>query len=147
MVPGLYGGSPAGANYLQPSTAIFSTAGTVVTPITKFSELDLFLPQSKLSQTENHVWLTNNRVYTKVVYFNNTSLANIFFFFATPNQEFAIDSKIDDGLPYKGSVRETGTQFGGVGVAPCTNAASPPAYNVNPATADTINSCLLSMLW
>lgn len=89
----------------------------------------------------------------------NTSLNNFFVFFInqinqatadkiiTANQAYSIDTKIDDGLPVTGAVREWLSDYNGDSSPPCTTGTYPNlSYNVAPATADT-QSCATAFLW
>jgi prepilin-type N-terminal cleavage/methylation domain-containing protein len=146
MIAGQYGGSPSGENYLQSSTASIATAGRPVNA-TDLSGYDLFDPLSKLSHKNKHIDVVPNIPFTSLPYFTGTGLPNIFKFLATPSQEYAIDSKADDGYPDKGAVRENSLALGEVGLATCVTNASPNAYNLNPATINTTDRCAIAILW
>jgi prepilin-type N-terminal cleavage/methylation domain-containing protein len=150
MIKGQYGGTSGGANYIQANTTTYSAGGQPVNPTPNQSDLDIFMPQSKFAATDNHIYLGANLIYTKLLNYTKTSLPNYFHLRATPNQEFAIDSKIDDGSPDKGIVRDSSTGGGTLGLPPCviTPYTPPPyVYDLSRETADTPNACMLAILW
>lgn len=152
MIAGKYGGSAGEGNYLEPNTDSVNR-GSPAIGFTDPNVMYLFEPQKKLPSSNNLINLSNrvsviaNYLYTKMPYFNSVSTLNLFMISATPNQEFSIDGKIDDGTPDAGMVREVST---GPMSAPnplCITATSPMAYNLASDTADQIDNCNLGVLW
>ncbi len=151
LIPGQYGGTVGGANYLQSDTTTYTHGGQPVNACTNGNGCyDLMMPISKFRATDNHVYPSANRPYTLVPHFAITaSWFNLFYTYATPFQEYMIDSKIDDGLPGTGTVRDVSLDlfYGGTGWPPCATATSPPAYDLTPTTADKPNICSIYILW
>lgn len=155
LINGQYGGSASGT-YLRSNISSYSNAGDPVNPIspTYPDGWDVFLPQSKLSHRDRHIYVYANHIYTSKPFFTNTSLPNLFRFYATPYQMFAIDSKIDDGLPDSGTVRNYGTYLNGAyknyfpnSSIPCVTATIPNAYDLTSSTANNKDTCYLAILW
>lgn len=95
---------------------------------------------------------------TTIVYFSNTKKLNVFLLedelgsnVASAREAYLIDSKLDDGLPATGNVRDFDTSDGSlipVEDAPCTTTGvSPIGYNLSTAAADTINCRALAILF
>ncbi len=149
MTPGQYGGTVGGVNYLQTNTAPIFLGGIPVNPCTNANGCyDLMFPKSKFNETDNHVKVEANKIFTLVPLFVTTSsFLNTFFVYATPFQEYAIDSKIDDGLPGTGIIRESSLAGGLAGSAPCVIATTPIAYDLTQANADKTDVCTLFILW
>ncbi len=149
MITGQYGTGTG--TVIQSSTNSYFFAGLP----TGSYDYDVFLPKSKFSGRYPHLQVIQNQDYTQIRLFTETSLSNLFYINATTNQEYAIDSKIDDGIPDTGRVRNmlvANTPYYGSGYlnghsASCTIAASPNTYNLSATVADTPNICTLAVLW
>ncbi len=83
------------------------------------------------NQNRNIIAFTNPTVST-----NNTWFRNAYAF--TPKQQFSIDTKIDDGLPFQGSIVE----MSGVPswMSPDCTVANSDEFNNNPPGTSTINT-------
>jgi prepilin-type N-terminal cleavage/methylation domain-containing protein len=147
MIAGSYGGSSSGTNYLQPDTSSYFAGGMPINTPAKESAWDIFRPKTIFSHTYYHINVYPNRSYTKWPFYSDSSLANIFSFSATPNQQYAIDSKIDDGFPGKGTIRDFGIAFQPDGYSYCGTGSSPSTYDLTPSKADIDNNCGLAILW
>jgi prepilin-type N-terminal cleavage/methylation domain-containing protein len=147
MIAGTFGGGVNAPNYLKADTTAPLTGGQPVNPIANINAKDLFLPNAKLTSTDRHILVSAIRVYTNFQFPINTPFANSFSFGATPNQSFAIDSKIDDGVAGKGAVRDYVTVFVGLGNPPCVITSQPASYDLKPSTADTPDQCYITILW
>jgi prepilin-type N-terminal cleavage/methylation domain-containing protein len=95
---------------------------------------------------------------TTIVYFSNTKKLNIFLLedelgsnVSTSREAYLIDSKLDDGLPATGNVRDFDTSNGTatpVEDAPCTTTGvTPIGYNLSPASADAVNCRTIAILF
>jgi prepilin-type N-terminal cleavage/methylation domain-containing protein len=141
MIGGQYGGSVSAVNYLKTSD------GLPTNPTPSYSDWDIFLPQSKFSKGDNHIFVEANARYTQKKLFSS-SLANIFHFYASSYRAFTIDSKIDDGVPNAGTIREAGTagvSLGGISGTYGTCQPSPSFYSSRADISNT--SCGLAILW
>lgn len=151
LIAGTYGGSTGGVNYLNPDTD-GSNPGLPVNPTPNVSDYFIFAPQGKLAASNNLISAKSNYTYSTLPYYYNAT-DNFFQFSATPNQQYAIDSKIDDGFPDKGKVRNMGTYTPGhggmaeTGFSPCVISLPSKAYDLTPTTADKTDSCYLAILW
>lgn len=143
LIRGSYGGAVGGVNYLKRDGTTVS--GSPINAVTTVQGWDLFLPKSKFSCTDNHISVSNNRWYTDSLRFTQPTLPNFFIFGTTANQEYVIDSKLDDGFPDKGRIRDAGYSAVG-GYSSCAT-APPRAYDLTPATADKPDTCGIVMLW
>jgi hypothetical protein len=75
----------------------------------------------------------------------------MFRFSSKVHQAYSMDSKVDDGLPATGNIRDYGSsdlQGGIVGYSSCTTLGSTPSitYDLSTATVDTGN-CQPAFLW
>ncbi len=95
---------------------------------------------------------------TTIIYFSNTKKLNLFLLedelgsnISTPREAYLIDSKMDDGLPATGNVRDFYTSDGTVTPiedAPCTTTGvSPIAYNLSSTAADAVNCGAIAILF
>ncbi|MEQ1788970.1 MAG: prepilin-type N-terminal cleavage/methylation domain-containing protein [Rickettsiales bacterium] len=149
MIAGQYGGivNNFTVDWIQGNTTGGYTLAGVPLVNGNWERRDAFLPKSKLAHADAYIAIYPNRVYTNNPMFSNSSLPNVFYFYATPNQEFAIDSKIDDGLPDKGTVRDIEINIINGDPSPCVTTTSPKAYILTSATADIPSNCNLNILW
>jgi prepilin-type N-terminal cleavage/methylation domain-containing protein len=140
MIAGEYGRTKSGSYCIQNDTSVSPLLGGSI------SSCNLIEPQTKLSSPSN-IDLLANLYATQLKFFITSSFPNSFNFSATPNQEFSIDSKIDDGMPDSGTIREYSTKQTSVANTSCVITSSPMSYNLSPATADKTGGCQLTVLW
>lgn len=129
------------------------------------NEQEKFLPKAKLNG-ENYIDVLPVIYYydssnTPILNANNTSRNNIFAitkqsalswggpsdYGTTANQAYNIDSKIDDGNPISGDVREW--QIDNTSWSPNTDngcTIGGISYDLTPSTADKVN-CITTFLW
>ncbi len=137
LIAGQYGGSVSAGNYLLTNTASITTAGYPLHDPMVSSDYDLFLPISKLSNVEPHIFVQPNRIGPNSFQFSNTSRLNYFWIYATPYQQYSIDSKIDDGAQGTGSVRD-------ISMAGCLGYQ----YKLNTTYTDATDLyCAIAVLW
>lgn len=148
MLAGSYGG--AAGNLLISDTsscAAFSAGNPIVTPATA-SDFNKFLPTSKLNN--GSVFMYSNLMFApfNVPIFSNTkkNYSLIIYDMVASNDLFSayelyqIDSKIDDGLPSEGIVRDDQTADRGLITqqidSPCTTNSYPIYYNLSSSNAN-----------
>lgn len=155
LIKGSYGNVVT--NPLRTNTAACTTshAGTP-TNITNEEEFSKFAPRAKIASSGIYVYIIGNHFFWNWYYYSNTSKINIFSLntittaswyggaVVSTYQSYQIDSKIDDGLPTSGDVRDTYTAFSFDGSInedpPCTTSGvTPIQYDLSPATAEAIN--------
>ncbi len=142
----------------------------IVTPNSN-ATFEQFMPVAKLpfsrssgaTITEMFVYVTSNYYYApdmSYVYYSNTNKQNLFRLWdlnlglsTTPFYSYHIDTKIDDGDPSLGNVRERGTADGGSGmgspdVPGCTTVGlTPKQYDLSAATVDVAGCMALDFLF
>ncbi len=140
MIPGQLGIGNA-TNYIDTNN------GTLTGTCTNANGCyDLFYPVSKFAHVDKHITVLPNAMGSMVNYYNNTSFLDFFTFYATPYQEYTIETKIDDGMPETGTIRDYTTAYGS-GTSICITNVSPRTYILTEATANTASTCQLSVLW
>ena len=97
------------------------------------AQKDIFMPKAKLNDYANILALSND-----------TETRNSFMLGGSARESSTIDGKIDDGVPYSGSVRIDFPMT----VLNCTKGSFlNPTYDLTQATADKPDSCSLSFFW
>ncbi len=141
MIPGEYGGTQGGVNYLE-TNADTTAGGMMVNGTHYIGDFYLFQPRSKVAKIVSSsgvetIKVRSNHYYTKYLYYNYTNSENFFELYMTTRQASIIDQKIDDGSTTLGSVRDSSMAF------TYLNLIVP--YDVSPANADS--AMTLHILW
>jgi len=158
LVKGTYAGTAG--NLLSTSASNCNSSGGIPTTTpTTLSTFAKFVPISKISDN-GLVTIVGNRYeapYSAWIYYTNTQKQNLISvasfgssYIFSPYEMYQIDTKMDDGLPASGNVRDAFTADQGSDIPssdpPCTDDPSPATYNsiqydLTPATANT-KSCV-----
>lgn len=166
MVKGGYGGV---AGSLLNKPAITATGGKPAPLPATTSDYAKFFPKAKMGGEKVFIFVSGNHYYaasdTNFIY-SNTHKANMFQFFdiiAGQNifsafEMYQIDSKIDDGLPATGNMRDNYTadwgggiyqtdDFATTGYACTTGSGLTQTYDLSPATANAKNCFEMDFLF
>lgn len=159
LIGGSYAGT-AGNLLLATSASCVALSGRPPSGLpTTTAGWELYVPKTKLFPIGQIVVLGNYPVAptTTIIYFSNTKKTNMFLLedelssaIASSREFYNIDSKMDDGLPASGNIRNFAVDGVGAQVddPPCTTSGvSPMAYQLSPATADAINCYSLAVLF
>ncbi len=161
LIKGNYAGTAG--SLLTAATPVCNIAygNPTVSPTTP-ADYEKFFPRAKLSGATTIIWVSSNywdAPQNSHPIYSTTKRNHIVYIIdpfaaagmTTTNDLYQIDSKIDDGMPSTGDVRDYGSADFGTGSPsdnpPCVISASVPLqYDLSPATADTRN-CYANFLF
>ncbi len=151
------------------------TAGSLINSVAAACSVFVGMPNISVSTYENSIKifpagrLSSVSILTVIanqywwpdpeIYFSKINKINMFFLqhysgsqnFATPRQFYQIDSKIDDGLPATGIVRDANTADAGTGVpneSTCTTTGvTPIQYNLSATAGEALNCAFMAYLF
>ncbi len=146
MIAGKYGGDGI-TNYLQTNSASTITGGRIVNPLGSLENAKAFVPFAKFNSFDPEYYIWVNRFASTLIFFRTSPAKHIFLFHLPITQEYAIDAKLDDGIPEQGSIRDWSTKQWGLGDQPCTTGTTPNYYGVTDPEAENADNCSIAILW
>lgn len=151
LLKGNYGGT-AGSLLQANATACSTMAGYALSSPSTYADFAKLQPYAKISASPGFVFVSGNypnAPSTSSVIYSGAKKDNMFvildpvvgFWVMTPYELSQIDTKMDDGMPATGDVRDYLAGDFGTGTpqadSPCTTSVLPLAYNLSPSTLNT----------